>query len=243
MLIKLAAIVPVSQLLVIHASLGDVEWKGALELARDQAAAVGAPFLVAHAFWKDGSSKDFLGMVAKRKTDRPEVPSWPAGEQRYCTSDLKRDPIQREVRRYVRKSGHKLIVMCEGIRAAEGDERAKYVPFKLHEGTKLNAAGRTAWNWLPIFELSTAEVFETIRAAGQTPHWAYAEGNERLSCVFCIYGSKGDLFRGARARPDLYQRYLKMEEATGYTMHMSRKSLAELVAEGQAEFEALAQAA
>lgn len=36
---------------------------------------------------------------------------------------------------------------------------------------------------------------------------------------------------GAAARPDLFARYVKMEEETGYTMHMNRKSLKQIVAE------------
>jgi hypothetical protein len=65
------------------------------------------------------------------------------------------------------------------------------------------------------------------------PHPAYAAGNERLSCVFCIMGSRNDLAHGARARPDLFAKYVAMEKATGYTMHMSRKPLAELVREAR----------
>jgi hypothetical protein len=38
MLIKLLEIVPASQMIVVHAALGEVEWEGALELAEKQAA-------------------------------------------------------------------------------------------------------------------------------------------------------------------------------------------------------------
>lgn len=97
----------------------------------------------------------------------------------------------------------------------------------------LARAGRVAFNWLPIFELSTAEVFASIAAAGQQPHPAYAAGNERLSCVFCFMGSRNDLALGAAARPELFARYVELEERTGYTMHISRKSLPQLVAEAE----------
>jgi hypothetical protein len=52
--------------------------------------------------------------------------------------------------------------------------------------------------------------------------------------VFCIMASRRDLANGARNHPKLFARYVAMEERTGYTMHQSRKSLAELVAEGEA---------
>jgi hypothetical protein len=83
--------------------------------------------------------------------------------------------------------------------------------------------------------MTTPEVFKTIRDAGQTPHWAYAAGNSRLSCVFCILASAQDLANGARHRPELLAKYLELEARTGYTMHQSRKPLGELVAEGQAK--------
>jgi 3'-phosphoadenosine 5'-phosphosulfate sulfotransferase (PAPS reductase)/FAD synthetase len=234
-MIKLLEIVPRDQLLVVHAALGEVEWHGALEQAQQQAADAGVPFLVARAVWKDGSEKTLLNMVERRFAERPEVPSWPSGDCRQCTSDLKRDPINREVRRYIKRENDRrehvmpidTVIVCDGIRAAESDERAKYEPFVINK--RLTCIGRTAYTWLPIFEMTTAEVFATIAAAGQKPHPAYAQ-NERLSCVFCIYGSPNDLAHGAQQRPELYARYLELEARTGYTMHVRQKPLAELVA-------------
>lgn len=73
-----------------------------------------------------------------------------------------------------------------------------------------------------------------IQGAGQEPHWAYAAGNDRLSCTFCIMGSAKDIANGARHRPDLLAKYIEIEQRTGYTMHMSRKSLTELIEEAAA---------
>lgn len=94
-----------------------------MELARDQAAAAGLPFIVATA------SKTLLEMVERRFEIRPEVPSWPSASTRQCTSDLKRGPIQREVRRYAKANGFKTIVNCLGLRAQESPGRAKRVVF------------------------------------------------------------------------------------------------------------------
>ena len=222
MMIKMLEIVPVSQLLVVHASLGRVEWHGALELAEKQAADAGVPFIVARA------EKSFLDMVDRRFASRPEVPSFPSSAHRQCTSDLKRDPIDREIRRYMKERGLTQVVSCTGIRAAESTSRSKLSPFKISK--RNSVAGRTWYEWCPIFSLQTLDVWCVIRGAGQQPHAAYA-GNERLSCVFCIMGSKNDIAHGALARPELFAEYVAMEERTGYTMHMSRKSLKEIVAE------------
>ena len=178
MLIKLLERIPARQLLVVHASLGEAEWEGALEHAQAQAEDAGLPFVVAHAV------KTFFDMVEHRFKVRPGPNSscWPSASNRQCTSDLKRGPIEREVRRYAKANGFSNIVSCLGIRAQESPGRAKRPSFSRNERGSI--AGRNWYEWLPIHDASTAEVFSTIADAGQEPHWAYAAGNERLSCVF-----------------------------------------------------------
>lgn len=224
MLIKLLDVIPAHQLVVVHASLGSVEWPGALELARDQASAAGLSFIVATA------RKTLLEMVERRFESRPEVPCWPSASTRQCTSDLKRGPIQREVRRYAKANGFKTIVNCLGLRAQESPGRAKrQVLSKMSISNSVN----TWFEWLPIHGLLTGEVFDTIRKAGQQPHYAYALGNERLSCVFCIMASRNDLRNGAKYHPDLLEQYAVLEARTGYTMHMNRIPIRELTADNE----------
>lgn len=227
MMIRLLQEIPNDQLLVVHASLGEAEWHGALEHAQRQAVAAGVPFLVAKA------RKTFMDMVEHRYAVRPGPNSscWPSASNRQCTSDLKRDPIQREVRGYAKQHGFSKVVTCLGIRAAESAGRAKRAAFQVNKrGT---VRGRDWYEWLPIHEMETAEVWQTIGRAGQTPHAAYLAGNQRLSCVFCIMGSPRDLANGARHRPELLAKYLEVEARTGYTMHQSRKPLQELIRIGE----------
>lgn len=219
MLIRLLGIVPRGQLLVVHASLGPMEWPGAMELARDQATAAGLPFIVASA------GKTLLDMVLHRFETRPNVPSWPSASTRQCTSDLKRGPIQREVRRYAKEKGFRVIVNCLGLRAEESPGRRKRHAFR---EMPISNSVHTWFEWLPVHNLLTADVFGTIRDAGQTPHYAYALGNDRLSCVFCVMASKNDLRNGARHHPALLESYSDLERRTGYTMHMSRIPLVQL---------------
>ncbi|MBN5201612.1 phosphoadenosine phosphosulfate reductase family protein [Serratia marcescens] len=219
MLIKLLKFIPPKQLVVVHASLGAMEWPGAMELAEDQAADARLPFIVARA------GKSLLEMVERRFENRPEVPSWPSASTRQCTSDLKRGPIQREVRRYAKANGFKIIVNCLGLRAQESPGRAKRKTFGK---MGISNSVLTWYEWLPVHELQTDEVLATIRAAGQEPHYAYALGNERLSCVFCIMASRNDLKNGALQRPELLEQYAALEAKTGYTMHMNRIPIREL---------------
>ena len=226
LLIEVLRHVPAAQVLVVHATLGEAEWPGALEHAQQQAEAAGVPFIVAQARDKQGNAKTFLGMVERRFKTRPEVPSWPSSSTRQCTSDLKRGPITREVRAWADARGFWRLVNCMGMRAAESSARAKQRPWAEH--AEHGAAGRLWYNWLPIHDLSTADVLRTVADAGQQLHPAYALGNDRLSCVFCIMGSTRDLRNGALHNPELYARYVEIERRTGYTMHQSRRSLEEI---------------
>ena len=63
--------IPASQMIVVHASLGEMEWDGALELAQQQAADAGVPFVIARA------EKSFLDMVERRFAARPGERSMP----------------------------------------------------------------------------------------------------------------------------------------------------------------------
>jgi len=209
----LQTIVPADQIVVVHADLGNVEWSGVQDHIH---ANIDHPLNVVSAVWKDGSSKDLLGMVEKRFIDRPESPSWPSSAARYCTSDLKRDPIAKFIRNDLKDRGTHLGVNCMGLRAEESSARAKKETWT--KNNRLSNKSRLVMDWLPIHEWLTDEVFAYIHDAGQEAFWAYKNGNERLSCVFCIMGSRNDIALGAQARPELFARYVELEQRTGYTV-------------------------
>lgn len=202
MLIKIRELVPAAQILVIHAELRGVEWKGTLEHA--QATSAGLEFRVARAV------KSFLEMVTARGM-------WPSPGQRQCTSDLKRGPIEREIRHFLKEKNHAgLVVNCMGIRAQESTSRAEAVPFKKNE--RNSKAGREWYDWLPIHTFSLEDVLATVKSAGQELHWAYGKGMTRPSCMFCIMASKSDLQISARENPEAFQEILAKEKQIGATM-------------------------
>lgn len=223
--ILLSRIVPREQLLFVHASLGRMEWELTLEQARYHAAKAGAPFLVVQ------SKEDFVQKVRGRFARRPEAPSWPDPASRWCTSDLKRGPIQKGVLAYAKEHGFPIIVDAAGIRALESTSRARQPVWALEESRSLLARisrgkpvppTRLWLRYAPIHALSRAEVFAVIAAAGQSPHPAYLLGNRRLSCKFCIMGSKADLRNGAENDPDLYAEFLDLERETGWNFQKGR---------------------
>lgn len=237
------AIVPRDQIVVIHADLGQVEWEGVKDHIK--ANIDGHTLEIALPLNKTGATKDLLSSVearhakleAKRAATGKRISPWFSPSQRWCTSDFKRGPIQREVRRIMGERGATLAVNCLGLRGDESDKRecgldkqafqASGVAVTLAKCEDLSKAGREVYDWLPIHGLTTAEVFEAIAAAGQQPHPMYAAGMSRLSCCFCVMASRADLTKAAQLNPQLYAKYVEMEKKTGYTMQ-SKKTLEEI---------------
>ena len=215
MTILLSRIVPREQTIVVHAPLGEVEWPATMAQI-EATIPEGVPLILAPVT----SGKSLLDRVEERG-------KWPDPARRWCTSDFKASPIARELRRYLKahpRFGGRL-VNCLGLRRDESHARAKRMPWRRNH--RMSVAGREVFDWLPIFDLSTADVFDVIRDAGQSPHWIYNHLS-RCSCSFCIFSSPQDLRRAAELRPALYARYAQIEQRIGHTLSPSGRPLPEL---------------
>lgn len=215
--------VPAAQLVIVHADLGPVEWAGAVE--HITATTAGEPLHVCRA------RRTLLQMIEERRM-------FPSPQQRQCTSDLKRGPIERTIRAITRErqalgvEAWGLVVNCMGMRAEESPGRKMLRSFK-HSASN-SKAGREWYDWLPIHNWSEVEVFAAIAAAGQRPHVIYSLGMSRFSCCFCIMASEQDLRTAARLAterpellndPELYSKYVGLERATGQVMLMPKNGV------------------
>ena len=151
-------IVPDEQIIVVHADLGEIEWKGVDDHIR---ATTLHPLNIVRA------RKTFFQMVRERALNRPDVPSFPASTTRQCTSDLKRGPIYKFIRRDMNRRGSRLGVNTMGLRAEESTSRKRLTDLAVND--TLTNGKRTVYNWLPIHRLKEQEVFHRIAQAGQTP--------------------------------------------------------------------------
>ena len=123
MTILLSRIVPREQLLVVHAPLGEVEWQGTLAHL-ENTMPPGVPLILARV----ASGKSLLERVEERG-------KWPDSARRWCTSDFKVTPIERELRRFL-KSHPRFegrLVSAMGLRRDESAARAKRVPWKRND--------------------------------------------------------------------------------------------------------------
>ena len=205
MTILLSQIVPRDQLVVVHAPLHGADWPGTLQHVRATLPA-GVPLILAPV----ASGRSLPDAIEERGR-------FPSPSVRWCTSDHKRGPIERELRRYLN---------AMGMRARESAARARRDPWT--HSRRNSRAGRSWYDWLPVFDLDEDQVYRVIRDAGQAPHPAYAMGMSRLSCVFCIMASRGDLRTAARLQPRLYRAYAALERRIGHTLSPSGIPLPEL---------------
>lgn len=222
-----------SRLVVIHADLGRVEWQGTRALAEEQAARYGLRFEVV------ARSEDLLDQVVTRhNTLRAKgdttTPAWPSSTARYCTSDQKTSQVTklmtREVAAWRAQTGETRpmrILNCLGIRSEESPARAKKSP--MHRDTASNGK-REVTRWLPIFDWTEVEVWQTIARSGVPYHPAYAAGMPRLSCCFCVLAGRRELVLAARLNPALAREYVAVEETVGHTFKAD-VSMAEIAAE------------
>lgn len=214
MYLHLCQFVPAAQRVLVHADLGAVEWAGAVDHIK--ATTAGEPLHICRA------RRTLLEMIEERGM-------FPSPSQRQCTSDLKRGPIERTIRRLVEDrvadfigvprgsktlhmhgradamaAGAGLVVNCMGMRAEESSKRKKMVGFKLSKSN--SKAGREWYDYLPVQSWTEEAVYRRIAAAGQKPHIIYSLGMRRFSCVFCVMADEASLAVAARLateRPEL----------------------------------------
>ena len=217
MTVPLLQLVPREQLIVVHAPWA--RWSGpAPSYAHiENTIPPGVPLIMAPV----ASGKTLLERVEERGM-------WPSKSVSWCTSDAKRGPIERELRRYLKANPRfeGRLVNALGLRRDESRERARRIPWRRNE--HMSVAGREVFDWLPVFELTTEDVFRIIAAAGQSPHPVYSFGLSRCSCSFSIFASRSDLRRAAELRPDLYRKYVEFERRIGHTLSPTRQHLPDL---------------
>ncbi|MFF9901325.1 phosphoadenosine phosphosulfate reductase family protein [Streptomyces longispororuber] len=219
------------KVVVVHADLGRVEWKGTRELAELQARLAGVRrFEVVQATGADllerveiryGKLKAKAEEEAVERGEDPATvkvaPAWPSSSARWCTPDVKRGPIRTLYTRLTAELAHLgrpvRILECIGQRAAESSQRAKLAGVEVNRGA--SNGKRHIVTWRPIHAWSDRKVWREIARSRLPYHPAYDWGNRRLSCVFCVLGCNSDLVNGARRVPELAAAYARMEVAVG----------------------------
>lgn len=220
------------RIVVVHADLGRVEWQGTRELAERQAKHYGVRFEVVQR-----SKGDLLQQVEERGM-------WPDSQNRYCTSDQKRDQVaklltvltneQRDEQSVMGPWRPVRILNCMGLRAQESPNRKKMAAFEPNK--RASNGRRTVDTWLPIHDWTTEQVWSRIKASGVEHHRAYDLGMGRLSCCFCVFAPKAALVIAGQHNAELLDAYVAVEQKIGHTFRktLSITEVRDAVRSGQA---------
>lgn len=219
-------------LIAVHADLGRAEWHQTSDVVQAQASRYGVPLHVVRRRKGDlfHRIESRLQTVSTVDPTRPAKPFFPSAAQRYCTAELKRDPINSFLRRYSD------VVSAIGLRAEESPARRKKMPWQIN--SRIDCGKRDALIWHPVLDWTAADIWSELGTSeadllrrqqlyrqgskcealeGWSAHPAYVFGNQRLSCALCVLASQSDLENGARHNPEAYQFLLELEERSGYT--------------------------
>ena len=234
-----AAGVDRSKVIVAHADLGRVEWKGTRELAAKQAAFFGLEFFVVAR-----AKGDLLDQILARGM-------FPSNVARFCTSDQKTAQVHKLFTQLGKQTKAELkaagqdkrpakILSCLGIRAQESPARAKKTTCEIEKKPTGKGTAKVVTRWLPIHHWTHDQVWAEIAESGQEAagliHPAYTVHKmPRLSCVFCVMAPNLTTFvRAGIANPELLTTYVELEAKIGHTfgIKLSMADVAEAIANG-----------
>lgn len=233
----------------LHADLGRSEWSESLPHAQLVADECGIPLVVVRR-----ERGDLVDRIEERLVTLAGrgINPFPSAKQRFCTSELKRNPLTKYMRRFP------LVVSAIGVRREESKRRGqkpvflidreltskKLVKLSVEEALRVRKqTERLAVIWHPIIDFRLADVWEAcgtserevaIRRAlyregrreqsldGAKVHPAYIRGARRVSCALCILADVATLKTGARHNPELLARYIEIEKRSGKTFQPGR---------------------
>lgn len=229
----------------VHAHLGRAEWPQTMAHCQALCDEAGIKLYIVGRT----AGADLVDRMKDRMQDVQGTgkPFWPSSAMRYCTSDMKRGPIDTLLRKY------KLVISAEGVRGDESPNRAKKPVVAMRKQITAEALHnfpledalahrsfkqRLALTWYPLHDWSESDVWqacgtdindlrerqalyrlgqEALALDNWPAHPAYVYGNERLSCALCVLASRNDLRNGAKHNPELFQELVAMERESGFT--------------------------
>lgn len=172
---------------------------------------------------------------------------WPSSTSRYCTSDQKAAQLDKNARKYellvnargvraeesparsreavlslnTRITAKRLRDLSpeEAVAARRAGERVALVWNAIHDWTEADvwACCGTSREDLERRRRLFAAGLEAEALDGWSSHPCYVWGLDRMACALCIFGNARALAIGAARRPDLLDRYVRVERLSGKT--------------------------
>lgn len=127
---------------------------------------------------------------------------FPSAKHRFCTEELKRNPIIEQVFLPL-MDGKSMLLSWQGVRRDESLAR-RYLP-------ECDEVGGGLFNYRPILRWPVEAVFEAHRAAGIQPNPLYLQGCGRVGCMPCVNCAKDELREIADRWPEEVARVREWE--------------------------------
>lgn len=230
---------------IVHCDLGRMEWHQTEQYVRETASRYPYPLIILRREDRDLIDSIWRRWESIKASDRPDRCPWPDSRNRYCTSDLKRDVVNKWIRQQFPENAQ--VIVTIGLRAEESPGRAKKHVWEPRRSVMSTKKQRHVVDWHPILHWQEKDVWSEIGyTMGQLSYWreevaamirvgmsktwvesmlrekfwahpAYALGNQRLSCSMCIMASQNDLLNGSEHNPDTYRELCRIEAESGWS--------------------------
>lgn len=212
--------------ILIHSDLGRVEWRDSLPVCERLSKRLGWDLVVVRR--NAGDMMDRWETRWRNNVERYSnlscvkiILPWSTPSMRFCTSELKTNLICAEL---VRRFRGQPILSVTGIRHEESSSRAR-MPIAHLQPKLVRKGSPPGFNWNPIIDWSTSDVFSYLREKEEPLHEAYSSyESSRVSCTFCIMGSFDDLKAAARCddNAEIYRTMVDLEIRSTFALQGSR---------------------
>lgn len=127
---------------------------------------------------------------------------FPSTKARFCSEELKRNPIIEQVQMPLLDQGHE-IYSWQGVRADESLAR--------RDLPELDEVGGGLWNYRPILKWTAQDCFAMHKKHNIRHNPLYEQGMGRVGCMPCIHARKDELLEISKRFPDQIERVAEWE--------------------------------
>jgi 3'-phosphoadenosine 5'-phosphosulfate sulfotransferase (PAPS reductase)/FAD synthetase len=155
-----------------------------------------------------------LAILDKGSTGNPflDLCIWkgrfPSTKARFCSEELKRNPIIEQVQIPLLAEGAK-VISWQGVRADESPSRALLKEMDCNGADP--ESGGELWNYRPILKWTAAECFDMHHKHGIRHNPLYEQGMGRVGCMPCIHARKDELLEISKRFPEEIERVAEWE--------------------------------
>lgn len=132
---------------------------------------------------------------------------FPSTRARFCSEELKRNPIIEQVQLPLLDAGDD-VISWQGVRA---DESAARRHLAENECKQVMPNGAELWNYRPILTWTAEDCFAMHKKHGIKHNPLYEQGMGRVGCMPCIHARKDELLEISKRFPEEIERVAEWE--------------------------------